>query len=74
MSAAAYTYEPIFIAVPTDKASYDLRHAAHTINVSIASAGDCYNRAAVEAEIASCAPCIRDGLRVETVAIPLSDE
>ena len=64
------TYE----AVSIDQNSYDLRRAADAINVSIASAGDSCNRSAVEAEIASCAPCIRDGLRVETVTISLSDE
>lgn len=49
--------------------SEDVRAAASAINRRLGDAGDTRDLRAVEAEIASCHPSIRDALRIESESV-----
>jgi hypothetical protein len=54
-----------YTIVPTDR-SVDARAAADACNRELMEQGETGNLEAAEAQIASCAECLRDGLKIES--------
>ena len=50
--------------------SPDTRAAADYINRHAEAGGYTHDLREIESEVASCAPCIRDGLRIESEQVP----
>ena len=50
--------------------SPDVRAAADYINRHAEAGGYTHDLREIEGEVASCAPCIRDGLRIEVEQVP----
>lgn len=62
-----------YTIVPTDR-SVDARAAADACNLELVTQGETHILAAAEAQIASCAECLRDALKIEAVEVQYDDE
>jgi len=61
-----------YTIVPTDR-SVDARAAADACNRELMEQGETYSLEAAQAQIASCAPSLRDALRIESEEVCYDD-